>query len=88
MKRSSVLTVALLIIVFASHVQAQDEAMNTGYGFGFQILQFQRDFGLGLNITSSYFWHDKIAVRLRGNLMFNENVQNANTTGHRTLACL
>ena len=88
MKRTSVLTLALIIIVFASNVQAQDEVINTGYGFGSQILQFQRDFGLGLNITSPYFGHDKIAVRLRGNLMFNENVQNANTTGHRTLACL
>jgi len=80
MKRTSVLTLALIIIVFASNVQAQDEVINTGYGFGSQILQFQRDFGLGLNITSPYFGHDKIAVRLRGNLMFNENVQNANTT--------
>ena len=74
------LTIALPIGVFTLEAQTQDMAINNGIGFGFQLSQFQRDFGLGLSITGQYFGYDKIAVRLRGNLMFNENVQNATTT--------
>ncbi len=58
----------------------QDRAINHGVGLGYQLIQFQRDFGLGLNFTSPYFAKDRIAVRIRGNLMFNENVQDQITT--------
>lgn len=53
--------------------------VNKGLGFGLQLSQFQRDFGIGLNFTTPYFAKEKIAVRLKGNLMYNENVQNSIT---------
>jgi hypothetical protein len=79
-KTSTCVLVLIFSFLFIFNAQAQNEAINTGIGFGFQIHQFQKDFGLGLNITSPFFGDDRIAVRLRGNLMYNENVQNATTT--------
>lgn len=71
----------VLILLFCIHtIKAQEKAINKGLGFGFQLSQFQRDFGVGLNITSPYFAKEKIAVRLKGNLMYNENVQKSVTT--------
>ena len=48
---------------------------NTGFGFGFQINQFQRDFGMGILITSPYFASNNVAVRARGHVMFHEHPQ-------------
>jgi hypothetical protein len=73
-------TLALIVSIVTLNAQAQEKSINTGIGFGFQLNQFQRDFGLGLNLTSPYFANDKIAIRLRGNLMYNESVQNSITT--------
>jgi len=80
MKKISSLTFALIVSITMLNAQTQEKSINTGFGFGFQINQFQRDFGLGLNLTSPSFAKDKIAIRLRGNLMYNENVQNSTTT--------
>jgi hypothetical protein len=48
--------------------------------FGFNLGQYQQDFGLGLNLTSPYFLQDRMAVRLRANLMFHEHIENFETT--------
>lgn len=80
MKKASILALTLVIGVFALNAQTQDKVINNGFGFGFQLDQFEKDFGLGVSLTSPYFAYDKIALRLRSNLMFNENVQNATTT--------
>ena len=88
MKKYSLLTAAAVISsIIALHAQAQDlqepqivledKSLNTGVGFGFHISQFQQDFGIGINVTSPYFVHDRIAVRLKGNFVFNEIVQGA-----------
>ncbi len=70
----------VLIIVFGMNaIKAQEMPINKGLGFGFQLSQFQRDFGVGLNFTSPYFANEKIAVRLKGNLVYNENVQDSIT---------
>jgi hypothetical protein len=58
---------------------AQEEMNNNKFEMGFQLNQYQNDFGLGLNLTSPYFTHDFMAVRLRGNFMFNEHVKNNET---------
>ena len=72
--------IQLLILVFCINtMSAQETPINRGLGLGFQLSQYQRDFGVGLNFTSPYFAKEKIAVRLKGNLMFNENVQNSIT---------
>lgn len=58
----------------------QDIYEHTGMGYGFQLNQYQKDFGAGLNITSPFFAHKKVAVRLRGNLLFHEHLKNQSST--------
>lgn len=53
--------------------------INTGIGFGMQLNQYQNDFGLGLNLSSPSFINERMAFRLRGNIMFNEHIQNTTT---------
>ncbi|MBU1693654.1 MAG: hypothetical protein KKC51_06790 [Verrucomicrobia bacterium] len=64
----------LACIVVVSTSGAESTALKNGVGWGFQINQYQDDFGLGLTMTSPYV-RDAFAFRLRGNLMFNENVR-------------
>lgn len=59
---------------------AQDAPLNQKFGLGFHLTQHQKDFGLGIDVTSPYFVHGKMAVRMRGNLVFNEHVQGSTTT--------
>ena len=81
MKRLTFLVLILLMVFGLIEVaNAQEEKISNEFGMGFQLSQYQNDFGLGLNVTSPYFVHNKIAVRLRGNLMFNEHVKNNETT--------
>jgi hypothetical protein len=56
-------------------------AQEKGPSIGFQLNEFQNDFGLGLNYTSPYFANELLAIRLRGNLMFYEyySVENNQT---------
>lgn len=73
-----------LILLFSALVlalpsMAQLTPINKGMGFGFQLNQYQNDFGLGLNITSPYFCYDKLAVRLRGNMMYHEHIDGLET---------
>jgi len=69
----------LLLVFCMNTLKAQEMPINRGLGLGFQLSQFQRDFGIGLNFTSPYFANEKIAVRLKGNLVYNENIQNSIT---------
>jgi len=80
MKKASILAFTLIIGAIVLNAQTQDKLINNGYGFGFQLDQYEKDFGLGVSITSPYIIDDKIAFRLRTNLMFNENIQNVITT--------
>ena len=43
--------------------------INTGLGFGMQLNQYQNDFGLGLNLSSPSFMNQRMAFRMRGNIM-------------------
>lgn len=71
-------TLAFFFLLFTAG--AQDTPLNSGMGFGLQLNQYQRDFGAGLNVTSPYFANDRIALRLRGNVLFHEHPKNAETT--------
>lgn len=64
----------ILAVALVCAAEAKDEALKNGVGAGFQINQYQDDFGLGLTLTSLYL-RDAVAIRVRGNLMFNENVR-------------
>ncbi len=78
MKRLAFLV--LMILSLIEVVDAQDKNISNKLGAGFHLNQYQNDFGLGLDFSSPYFVHDRIAVRLRGNYMFNEHIKNSKTT--------
>ncbi len=80
MKKSAVLI--LVLIGFSSIVKAQsEESFSTNLGMGFHLIQNQQDFGIGLNLTSPYFVNEKIALRIKGNLLWNQHLDNnSNTT--------
>ena len=63
---------SMIVGLLASQAQAQD-GLSNGFGIGGQVGQHQKDFGIGLNLTSPYFAHKKMAVRLRGNVLWNEH---------------
>jgi hypothetical protein len=67
-------------ICFGTLVNAQESALSKNFGFGFQLGQYQKDFGLGINLTSPYFAGDRIAIRVRGNMMFNEHLSEKTIT--------
>jgi hypothetical protein len=75
-----ILTVSLSISILILKAQDEKFQLNKGIGIGYQINQYQNDFGVGLNITSPLFWHNRMAIRLKSNLMYNENVKNAITS--------
>ena len=60
--------------------QAQENPLHKGFGFGFQLNQYQNDFGIGLSLTSPHFAHDHIAIRTRGNMMYYEHVKDGEMT--------
>jgi hypothetical protein len=68
----------VLICFFAGGLSAQENPTGSpfknGVTLGFQLGQFQKDFGFGLNVTSPFFAKGGMAVRVRGNLMWNEHL--------------
>jgi len=78
--KTYLLFMAALVIIVPLYAQGQEKSVNTGMGLGFQLNQYQRDFGFGLNVTSPHFAYERIAVRLRASMMYNESVQNSVTT--------
>lgn len=75
--------IALLAFAFSGWIgtaNAQQGPVNDGLSAGFQVSQYQQDFGVGLNLTSPYLANGKFAIRLRGHLMYNEHVEDNETT--------
>ncbi len=71
--------ISLALIVWALQMQAQ--GLNKNFGIGGQVGQHQNDFSIGLNLTSPYFANQKMAVRVKGNLVWNQHLnQNSVTT--------
>lgn len=77
MKKLAIFVFTILILFTA--VNADDRESSHEFSFGFQLNRFQDDFGFGANLTSPYFANSKIAVRLRGNIMFFEHAENQET---------
>lgn len=65
--------ISITMLFLALQIQAQ-EGLNKNFGIGGQVGQHQKDFGIGLNLTSPYFANQKMAVRLKGNLVWNEHL--------------
>jgi hypothetical protein len=56
-------------------VRAQHQLKpNSGLGFGFQVNQFQNDFGFGLNLTSPEILNGNAAIRLKANQVYFEHL--------------
>ena len=74
----------LLFVCFGSFVAissyGQDESMGNKMALGFQLTQYQNDFGVGLNVSSPYFANEKMAVRLRGNLVWHQHLTSKDET--------
>lgn len=74
------LFITAILISLSSMSLAQKANVSNRLGLGFQLNQYQEDFGMGLNMTSPYFIHEKVALRLRANLMYHEHTKEAETT--------
>lgn len=61
-------------------LSAQTTPPKSGLGFGMQINQYQKDFGVGLQLTSPFFANQKVAFRIRGNFMFHEHLMSEEYT--------
>lgn len=70
----------LLFLVLLLHKQkAQNNYINYGHGFGFQLSQYQNDFGFGVHYSSPVLFNS-MGLRLKYNLMFHEHVKDSLTT--------
>lgn len=78
MKKPLITFLVLFFLISISN--AQEDKISHKFGAGFHLNQYQNDFGLGINLTSPYFVHNSIAVRLRGNFMFYQHVKDNETT--------
>lgn len=76
MKKLSISVLMVFVLIGTTSAQ---EKISDEMGLGFQLNQFQEDFGMGVNVTSPYFASNRIAVRGRGNIMFHEHVENNET---------
>ncbi|NPD45245.1 MULTISPECIES: hypothetical protein [unclassified Lentimicrobium] len=74
--KSRLLTLIFVTILISAFSQEKRHQFNAG----FQLGQYQKDFGIGLQVTTPYFAKQKVAFRLRGNLMFNEHIHKKETT--------
>jgi len=72
MKKTVIIIAAFICI--GTMANAQESELSKNFGFGFQLGQYQKDFGLGINLTSPYFAHEHLAIRVRGNLLWNEHL--------------
>lgn len=77
MKRTIALVYVLVRISINASAQ-EENSFNSNIGLGFHLIQIQQDFGLGINLTSPHFAKNKIAFRMRGNLMWNQHLDDTN----------
>ena len=79
MKKIIVLIYVLVRISMNASAQ-EDSSFNSNISLGFHLMQIQQDFGLGINLTSPHFAKNTIALRMRGNLMWNQHLDNTNNS--------
>jgi len=68
------LAFTFLVLAIALSAKGQEKQISDKFALGFQICQYQKDFGIGINMTSPYFADGHMAFRLRGNLMYLEHL--------------
>jgi hypothetical protein len=78
MKKTKFIIAAIFCI--GTLAKAQESELSKNFGFGFQLGQYQDNFGLGINLTSPFFAQDHLAIRVRGNVMWNEHLADQEMT--------
>ncbi len=73
------LVVIFVLFSFSLAIENKNKVEREKSGIGYQILQYQKDFGFGLNYTTPKFYNDSLALRIKSSLIYNENVQNSET---------
>ena len=69
-----------LVLLYGSIVVAQEKDQKSGLDVGFQLNQFQNDFGLGITVSSPWLIKEALQLKLRANSMFFEYVEEETTT--------
>jgi len=73
--RCRIITPAFIgFLLLAFHSVYGQQHHNQGLGLGFQINQFQQDFGFGVQVSSPSFWNEMALLRLKTNLVFHQHV--------------
>lgn len=74
--------VCAFVASFAITTSAHEDSttLGSGFGIGYQIQQYQQDFGISLTTTSPLVGSDiQLGLRLRGGMMFFELAQDSST---------
>ena len=79
MNRFALIIVTTLFAIASLLAQDKLPDRANNFNFGFQLNNYQQDFGLGLQLTSPYFAHGWIAIRGRANFMLNQHLNNDDT---------
>ena len=58
----------------------ENKTISKNLNMDFHVSEYQEDFGLGISAASPYFVYDRIAIRMRGNLMYNQIVSENEST--------
>ena len=69
------LTTSFLFVSFFLYAQEKNS-----FAVGFNLNQFQNDFGLGVHILSPYFANKTVAIKLTGNYQWFQHIANGETT--------
>jgi len=76
MKKTLILAVITLSILTGA--LAQDSNANKSFALGMQIGQYQKDFGMGIHVSSPYFLYKKVTIRVKYNFMWHEHLDASN----------
>ena len=81
--KKTLLFVALMMSIFSTiHLFAQSQTSlikPSRMEFGFNLNQFENDFGTGINFTSPFFVKNTFAVRISGSYQWLQNIPSGST---------
>lgn len=75
--RAKLLAIALFVMLTA-HVSAQ--TISKQFEIGFNLSQYHKDFGLGINLITPYFVKEKLAIKVGANMQWLENFNGTEST--------
>ncbi len=78
--KTKIFLTTLLMFFYCEGFSQNDLKSNKGFDLGFQLNQFQQDFGIGLNVAFPAIINDRLVIHLRGNWMWNQHIYNNQST--------